>query len=201
MMRTALTSSVPAAFDQKAVSESLLTIATRIGLVATPVLLIVVITAAAANLVQAGFLWVPNAIIPQLGRLDPSRNLSRWWSLSAWAGQLSSIIKLIVLVSVLMMYVRLRLSSAGPLVNGSVSVIYTLSTRLIGELAVVLSLSLVVLALVDYGYQFWQTERRLMMTVEEVRREQREDEGNSALKRRQREVAQTSRSVDASRPV
>lgn len=200
MMRTALTSSTPA-FNQQVASEGLLNAAMRVGLVAVPILLLVAGAAAASNLVQTGFLWVPHAVMPQVGRLDLGRNMSRWWSLSAWAGQFLSILKLVVLVGVLLVYVRLRLSSAGPLVNGSASVIYTIAMRLIGELAVVLSLSLVVVATIDYGYQFWQAERRLMMTVEEVRREQREDESNPVLKRRHREVAQASRSVDASRPI
>lgn len=201
MMRAALTTSNPTAFDQHVVSENLLNLAMRTGLVAAPILLLIAGAAAASNLVQTGFLWVPNAIMPQLGRMDVGRNMSRWWSPSAWTSQFSSIIKLFVLTGVLLAYVRLRLTSAGPLVNGSASVIYTISMRMIGELAVVLSLSLVVLAIIDYGYQFWQAERRLMMTVEEVRREQREDEGNPALKRRQRELSQASRSVDASQPI
>lgn len=198
MMRSALSSQHPAAINEQLVTENFLRLATRLGTVGLPVLFVIAAAAMAGSLVQTGFLWVPKAVLPQLERLDIARGFGRWWSTSTWFGLIFSMIKLVVVFGVLMSYARVRLMSADPLVTGSPSVIYSISTMLIGELAVVLSLSLVALAIADYCYQFWQAERRLMMTVEEVRREQREDETNPHLKRRRRElaVAEASRQLD-----
>lgn len=203
MMRSALSSQPLTSINEQVVGENFLHLATRLGTVLLPILFVIAASAATASLVQTGFLWVPTAVLPQLARLDVSRGFSRWSSMPAWFGLILSMIKLAILFCVLVTYASVRLISADPLVTGSASVIYSITTMLIGELAVVLSLSLVVLAIADYGYQFWQAERRLMMTIEEVRREQREDETNPHLKRRRRElaVAEASRQLDGPQPI
>lgn len=202
MMRSAITSP-PTSIDQQIVVENSILVAKRLGVVLLPILCLIVTVAAAANLLQTGFLWVPKAVLPQVERLDLTRGINRWWSMPTWFGLFLSTIKLLVLFGVLLTYAKIRLTSSDPLVTGPPSVIYAIATTLIGELSIVLSLGLVVLAAADYGYQFWQSERRLMMTVEELRREQREDEVNPNLKRRRRELAATeaSRQLDGPQPI
>ena len=98
-------------------------------------------------------------------------------------------LKLTVLLGGLVAYLQIRLTSAGPLIEGSPLAIYNLTARLLGELAIVLALLLLFLAILDYGYQFWRHETQLMMTIEEVRQEQREAQRDPELKRRQRASA------------
>ncbi|MBP9900997.1 MAG: EscU/YscU/HrcU family type III secretion system export apparatus switch protein, partial [Verrucomicrobia bacterium] len=45
---------------------------------------------------------------------------------------------------------------------------------------------LAVIAALDYTYQFWRTNRDLMMTKEEVKEEMKNSEGNPQMKARQR---------------
>ncbi len=182
-------------------------VAHRVMLATAPILLVVVAAAAVANLMQTGWLWVPQALLPRTERLDPARGLSRWMSLNSWFGLGSGLAKLVVLTAVFMAFVRVRMASSGPLALGEPSILLSLPARWLGELGLFLSLSLVGLAVLDYGFQFWRDERSLMVTVEERRREQREDEGDPKLKRQRRDLA-TSRSnspqrqpVDGIRPV
>ena len=46
--------------------------------------------------------------------------------------------------------------------------------------------AMVLIATADYGYQFWQTNRDLMMTKEEMKEELKHTEGNPQVKSRQR---------------
>lgn len=55
---------------------------------------------------------------------------------------------------------------------------FQLSTRVI--------LVLVAIAAADYGYQYWRTNRELMMTKEEVKEEMKNSEGDPHMKARQR---------------
>ena len=176
LLRTALSTVPMSRPDPGSVTTQFLHIAARLSIVLMPILLVIVSAAALSNLIQTGFLWVPTAVLPQFDRVNPARGMNRWWTLQSWASAGWSLIKLVVLLAVLGFFVRNRLASAGPLVEGAPVAIFTLSVRLIGELALQLSLSLVILAVLDYVFQFWQQERRLMMTVEEVRHEQREDQ-------------------------
>ncbi len=196
LLKSGLTTVSTTSVDAQSVTSQLQQILVRLSLPVVSILLTIVAAAIAANLVQSGFLWVPGAVLPKLERLDPGRTLSRWWSLNAWFNLFAVMVKLVALLCVLAIFLRTRLTSAGPLMEGSPPVILNLTARLLGEFVIVLAVSLLVLAVLDYGYQFWSHERRLMMTVEEVRREKREDERDPRLKRRQREVA-----ISASRSV
>jgi flagellar biosynthesis protein FlhB len=152
-------------------------------------MLVTVGAAAAANLVQTGFLWNPGTIIPNLGRLNPASRIGRMFSFRSSIEFGASVIKLMILIGVLVIFVRTRLSTAGPLVDGDPPAMLKAATTLIGELGIVLSLSLVAMAAIDYGYCYWRYEQSLMMTVEEVRREQREENGDPHMKSRRRELA------------
>jgi flagellar biosynthetic protein FlhB len=192
MMRAALLTAPTEELTEQTAALQLFRVATRLSAVALPILLVIAAAAVVSNLLQTGFLWVPAAVLPRFERLDPAAGFSRWWAVHSWVALFWSLAKLTALIGTLLIYLRTRLSSAGPLAEGSPAVLFNLTVRLMGEFAVVLSLALVVLAIIDYGYQFWRQERQLMMTIEEVRREQRETEGNPQLKRRQRELAGSS---------
>ncbi len=196
-MKSGLTSPTTS-LDHDQVTSSLTSIAIRLALVALPILLIIATSAAVANLLQTGLLWAPAKVIPRFDRLDPGQAFARWWTASSWLDLGGSLIKVVLLLGVLTIFVRARLTTAAPLVQGSPQILFSLTTRLMGELAVVLSLSLVVLAIVDYAWRYWQHEQQLKMTIEEVRREQREDEGDPQIKQRRRQIATspTARSVE-----
>lgn len=188
MLRSSLTS-VPAAVpDAQSAAMYVRQIMSRVAMPVLAMLLAIVGAAATANLIQSGFLWIPETVMPQWKRLDPGRALLRWWSLHAWYSQLAGILKLAVLLGVLAIYLRTRLASAGALMEGTPQVMFHLAGQLLGECAMLLAVSLLLLAIADYGYQFWRFERSLMMTVEEVRRERMDDEPDPNVKRRQREL-------------
>ena len=207
MMRTGLSTAPTVSLDHGIVTTQLFHVAARLSAVALPILLVIVAAAVVSNLLQPGFMWMPPAVRPQFERLDPARGFGRWWAMHSWVGLIWSVVKLAVLLGVLVFHVRIRLASAGPLVEGSPLALLSLTARLMGELAIVLSLSLVVLAILDYAYQFWRQERQLMMTLEEVRREHRENEADPRWKRQRRESAasgaatQDVGSADGVRPV
>lgn len=182
----------PAALDQDMVTTQLNHLAMRLTLVVLPVLLVIALAAVVANLMQTGYLWAPTKVIPQFDRLDPGKGIRRWGSMPSWLGSSGSVIKLVLMLGVLAIFVQARLATAGPLMQGSPQAMFALTARLMGELAVVLSLTVLVLAIVDYAWQFWYQEQQLKMTVEEVRRELREDEGDPQLKHRRREIATSS---------
>jgi len=189
LLRVSLSAPPPESFDEHIVAARLTAVVQRIGFRLLPVALVVVGAAALSNLVQTGFLWVPSAVLPQASRIDPLHQLGRWGKFSNWVGLAASVVRVAVLLIVFYMFVWTRLGSAGPLAEGNVSNMLNVIISLAAELGVLLSMSLVVMALIDYGFQYWQHEQSLMMTVEEVLREQREENGDPRMKRARRELA------------
>ena len=147
-----------------------------------PIMLVLLMSGFVANVSQTGWLWMPGAVLPQFR----SRGLlSRDW-LAKGSGMILRSVVLACVTSRFLMARHLALRSMG---LGEPLAMLVQPARLLGELCIQLSLSLVLLAIVDYGYQFWRQEQRLKMTVEERRREQRDDALDPRIKRRRMAIS------------
>ena len=188
-MRDGLSSAPALPITIEVAASTLTFVAQRLALAAGPLLLIVVGAAALSSLMQTGFLWTPSLALPTWERLDPANGLGRWMSLSTWVAMAMGLIKLATLLVVLMAFARVRLSRWEAFTTSEPEEMLSLLARSLGELGLLLALTLFGLALLDYGFQFWRHEQSLLMTVEEVRREQREESLDPRLKRRRDDLA------------
>lgn len=207
LMASTLSTAPPSSLNTAQVAAQLTDVALQLSITALPLLLLIVFSAALSNLLQTGFLWVPIAVTPQLERVNPATGFGRLGTMNAWLGPLWGFLKLVVLCGTLIAYIQTNLATSGPLVQGTPLALFSRSAQLLGGLAVNLSLVLLALAIANYAYHFWRNERQLMMTIEEVRREQREDEVDPQLKQRRQAAAASGRQtgtisqIDGVRPV
>lgn len=207
LMAISLSAAPPSSLSETDVAARLTDMALQLSLTALPILLLIVFVAAVSNLLQTGFLWVPTAVLPQADRVNPANGFGRLASMNAWLGPLWGFLKLAILCGTLIAYVQTNLASSGPLVQGTPLALFSRSVQLLGGLALTLSLVLLIMAVANYAYHFWQNERRLMMTIEEVRREQREDEVDPRIKQRRQAAVASARQttpahqIDGVRPV
>jgi len=181
LMRNALTAPPMTSLSIDVAAEMAQSAARLAATVVWPILLVLVLSGLAGNLTQTGWLWTPAKISPRF----------RFGGMVSWdltAKGTGTMLRLCVVVGVTMRFLMIhdwQLRSIGT--GEPVSMLVQLA-RMLGELSIQLSLSLVLLALIDYGYQFWRHEQRLKMTVEERRREQ-QDEAIDPRIRQRRTVA------------
>jgi flagellar biosynthesis protein FlhB len=143
-----------------------------------PLLLVVVAGAVVANLGQIGALLALDPIKPKLERLDPLRNARNVFGRQAWINGAKAVVKLglagylaaTTLAAQLPRLLRLAWARPDELVSTTGACALALAWRL-GALAVALGAA-------DLVYQRWSFRRRLRMTKEELRREQKEQEGD-----------------------
>ena len=140
----------------------------------------------AIHLVQGGFLFLPERVAMNLSRLNPLSGLQRIFAMNNLVRLLFGLFKIGVIAAV-----------AGlSLYNDSASIL-NLSGHEVGEIAAYLAstllwttlrigVALVVLAVLDYGFQFWSHERDLRMTPQEIREEMRHLEGDPQIAARRR---------------
>jgi flagellar biosynthetic protein FlhB len=153
-----------------------------------PFLLLMMLGGLVSNVVQVGFLWSPEVLMPKWQRISPMSGMQRILSWHAIARLGGSLGKLVVLTVVAYGYLRLHLPLFLQLPELEVSAMLTQYGRSLVELAFYLSLSLVILAILDYGFQFWKFEQDLRMTKQEVREELKEMEGDPQIRMRRRDV-------------
>jgi flagellar biosynthetic protein FlhB len=152
--------------------------------IAWPFLLVPAMIAAATGLVQSRLALSLTAIKPRWERVNPVEGLRRLVSGRGAVEVLRAILKLAAVGGVA--YFTLRAdwmlltsqSAEGAALSALGRVLWTLWLRI--------GLVFLVIAALDYGYQWWQHEKSLRMTKQEVRQESRETEGSPQMRARLR---------------
>lgn len=135
-----------------------------------------------------------NGLAPKLGRISPIAGLQRIFSLSGLAGAGTAMLKLAAVAGLaLAVLVPLlpRLANIGE-GAGALALLGEAMLRLLGAAALVL----VVIALIDAGVSWVLREKKLMMSLDEVKRESRQNDGAPEVKaavRRAQQAAATRR--------
>ena len=138
--------------------------------------------------IQTKFRFTPSLLKPKLTRLNPLSGIKHMFSAKALVELAKSILKIAVIGAVLYNEIlgrvlQVRTMSLGDLTSGILwtgEAIFSISTKIL--------MFMVLFAAADYFYQWWEYERNLRMTKQEVRDEQKRIEGNPQIKGRIREV-------------
>lgn len=153
-----------------------------------PLLLILMIVGAFANVLQTGFLFLPHRIMPDVARLSLLRGLQRIFSTAGVMRLMLGLFKVFVIfvVAGTVLYVR-----RAELVTAAGFELPTLTYFLFDILfktTLWVGLALLLLALIDYAWQRQRHERDLRMTPQEVREEMRSLQGDPQINARRRAI-------------
>lgn len=153
-----------------------------------PFLAAVFVVALAANLVQIGFVFTGEPLVPSWDRLDPIAGMQRLFSMRSLVRLGTGLFKLAIVSTVL--YLTLS-GEVGHLLN-LMDMPPPQMTAYLGATAFILclraALALLVLALLDFGFQRWQYEMDLRMTRAEVKEELKRLEGDPKIRERRRAI-------------
>jgi len=158
-----------------------------------PFLLVAIMAGLMINILQVGFLFSSEAITPKFSKIDPIKGLQRLFSLRSLVELVKSLLKMAIIGFVAYLTIRGESPKLPPLMDLGVSDIL----RYMGEVSFKIMYStclvLVILAVLDYGYQKWEHEKSLKMSIKEIKEENRQTEGDplikGRIKRLQREMA------------
>lgn len=145
------------------------------------------ITAVLGNIVQVGFLWTLEPLIPNLDRLNPVAGLQNLLSWKSLAEVVKSVIKILIVgyipyvtfkdqMPLFIRFIQLE-PHKGFILAGKV--IFTMSFKIL--------LIMLVLAIGDYWFQWWRYEEELKMSKEEIKEEYKQREGDPKIKAKIRE--------------
>jgi flagellar biosynthetic protein FlhB len=162
--------------------------------IAWPLLAMAVVAGVAVNLTQVGFLFSTKSIKPQFNRISPLQGLKRIFSMRSVVEMLKSIFK-IGIVSIVVYFEYINHMKTFETIMGIEVVdagaqIFSICLNV----AFKACLALVAMGLADYMYQWWEFEKNLKMTKQEVKDEYKMVEGDpkikQAIKQKQREMSQ-----------
>ena len=153
-----------------------------------PLFAAVFVAAVSINLGQTGFLWLPDKLNFDFSNINPMQGMSRLFSLQNATRLGFGLLKIAIVTIVLVLGLWSRwdalLSLSSLPVESVGTFVWTTTIDLIRRVAV----ALVVLAVLDFGFQKWKYEQDLKMTDEEVREEIKSTQGDPQTKARRRKV-------------
>ena len=158
-----------------------------------PVLGVTWLLAFASSALQIGFLQNEEALQLDWNKIDPVQGLKRIFSLRAVVEGIKAVLKVCVIMGISYWVLKDQIQVLPHLMYFSTQQILeflgTLSVRLLSGTG----FFMVVMAMVDYGFQRWELEKQMRMTKQEVREEVKSREGDPLIKARikrvQREIA------------
>lgn len=151
-----------------------------------PVVAATCIGALLAGGVQSRFQTASEVLEAKWERLDPVAGFKRIFSTQTLFPVLLEMLKLGAIIG--LSYSEIKTIADDPIFFTPVSAARISEFLAISAGKIVLRIcgALAVIAAMDYGYQFWKTNRDLMMTKEEVKEETKNSEGNPHVKSAQR---------------
>ncbi len=158
-----------------------------------PVLLAATSAALAGGLAQTGMAVSPEALLPKGERISPAAGFKRLFSLNAVMELVRGVAKITLLAVVVWLTLRHRAGEVLAVGSGGVAQV----VPQIGGLCFAVMRNCLIfiglLALADLGYQRWKYLQDLRMSVQEVKEEVKETEGDPLVRSRiralQREAA------------
>ena len=152
-----------------------------------PVLLAVLVVSVTVSFLQVGFNFAPELIMPQFSRLNPISGFGRIFSKRSVVELLKSLLKITVVGYFIYRYLRQETIRIPALMMSELEASFAVLAAIIYDLAFQIALVILVLAILDYGYQWWEHMQNLKMSKQEVKEEMKQTEGNPQIKGKIRE--------------
>ncbi|MCF8028355.1 MAG: flagellar biosynthesis protein FlhB [Desulfobacteraceae bacterium] len=153
-----------------------------------PLLLTGLVLGVLAGYLQVGVLFTAKPLQPDLSKLDPIKGLGRMISKRSAFEALKSFGK-IILVGVLAYWTLMgRFDEFMGLAGVALPGVVSFMADVVFVILVKCCLLLAVIGLVDYIFSRWEMEKKMKMTKQEVKEENKETEGDPQLKQKVRAI-------------
>lgn len=143
-----------------------------------------------------GFRVTPEAFKLDLDKLNPTSGFSRLFSSRSLVRGAVAILKLTVISAILYVIMKMQHDQIGWSTTTSLDQTTELTIRIVLGMLLGVSGGLTIIGVADFGFQKWKHLQDLKMSHQEIRDEQKEDDGDpqvrARIKRLQREMGERS---------
>ena len=157
-------------------------------IVAGPFLGVTAILAVAATFAQTKLLVTGESLKPKFNRISPLQGMKRLFSLRSVVEAVKSLLKIIILLVLIFNYFTSVVTGFSRFLdmelNQACAILYDDIFILILQVCVAFT----VLAAADYLYQWWDYERQLRMSKQEIKEEYKQTEGDPQVKGKIKEI-------------
>ena len=167
---------------------------TLVVIVVGPVLAVAMLLGIIPTVAQTRGLFTMKALQPKFSRLNPLEGIKKLFSAQAVVGILKGLIEVIVITYIVYNEISDRMPKIVALMDVGVMQGLAYAAASIFDLVMLICIVLVFVAAADFLFQWWQFEKKLKMSKQEVKEEFKQMEGDpqikSKIKQRQQQMAQ-----------
>lgn len=174
--------------DVASITAEFAGLASTLAWAVLPLLCVMLVIAVAANVAQLGLLFLPEKLMPDITRIDPLRGFQRVFSLASVVRLFFGLIKVVLVGAVAYACLAGELSNLLALVGLELPQIGQSISESLLWTGIKIASALLLLALFDYGFQWWRQEQDMRMTTQEVREEMKNLQGDPQIAARRRAV-------------
>jgi len=138
--------------------------------------------------IQTQFLFNVKKLKPKFSRLNPISGMQKIFTLRSLVELLKSLIKVVIIASVLYSQINFRLSEVVQLPALQLSDAMSWIGNTIYDITIKIAMYMAIFAVADYFYQWWEHEKELKMTKQEIKDEYKQTEGDPQVKSRIKDV-------------
>jgi len=160
-----------------------------VGGALVPLLVGGMVIAIAVNLLQVGFIVSGKRLQPRPGLLNPLHGLAQIFKADSLAHLITNLLKLLLVAAVAWSAVKGRALEIVGVQQLDYLQAFGLGASIVYSVGLRIAVVLLVLAVLDYGYQKFRAEQQLRMTKQEIKEEMRRMEGDPKIKQRRRQIA------------
>jgi len=160
----------------------------EVGVAMLPFFLMLFALGALSQLLIGGLSLSNKALAPQAKRMSPGKGFKRMFGMHALVELVKALAKVLVVFVVGFLVVSQVFPELLALGSGEVRTGIGRAMDLVARSFFLISLSLLVIALIDVPYQIWNHAKQLKMTKQEVKDEFKETEGKPEVKSKVRQV-------------
>ena len=162
-----------------------------VGLIArtvAPITLVTVLCAVVATFAQTKMLVSSELMKPKFSRINPLEGFKRLFSLKSVINALKGILKISILMVIVYMSIRGMFNESSKYLyvdlRASASHLFSQGMSMIIKIVI----AFIALAALDFLYQWWDYERNLRMTKQEIKDEYKQTEGDPQIKGKIKEM-------------
>ena len=158
-----------------------------------PVMAAIFVVMIVVNVAQVGWAFNTESLMPNFEKLNPISGIQKLLSPKVLVELLKAIIKVIIVIYYLYKFIAQEIDSLPAMVLSDLKLDVGYSIDLLVRLVYDICKVMLVFALFDYGYQWWNHKQSLKMSKQEIKEEMKQTEGNpqikSKIKQKQCEMA------------
>lgn len=147
-----------------------------------PLLIVGALVATGANYVQVRSLFTVEPLKPQLSRISPISGAKRMFGVRAWVELAKALLKVIFIGYFIYATFRDNFEVFPAMARFTVGQGAVFIGGLVIDLGWKIALSFFIIAAIDFLYQWWDYEKNLRMSHQEIKQEYKQTEGNPQIK-------------------